>query len=137
MSRAIAVVLACLAAGCARPREYAAPAPEGALQCALREAEELGYVRMSGEPGEDFVRVSQRVDPPPSLDLAERPPLPGLDATRPVAQDEPIHNELLLREADGMLRIEVLHAREGDESPDRDGSEADGHAQIILTTCSG
>ncbi len=137
MSRAIAVVLAFLAAGCARPREYAAPAPEGALQCALQEAEELGYVRMSGEPGEDFVRGSQRVDPPPSLDLAERPPPPGPEDIRPVPRDEPVHNELLLRAADGMLRIEVLQTREGDEELARDGSEADGHAQIILTTCSG
>ncbi len=139
MSRAVAAGLALLLAACGTPREYAAPAPAGALDCALREVEELGYERMSGEPGEAYVRVSQRVDPPPGIRLEERPPPPGPDDVRPVVETAAIYNQLMLREDDGMLRIEVLHNAESGPAPEREveiGADADAHAQIILAACS-
>lgn len=140
MWRVPAAALALLLAGCGGPREYAAPAPAGALRCALEEAEELGYERMSGEPAEAYVRVSQRADPPPGLRLEERPPPAGPEDVRPVAQEAPIYNQLLLREEDGMLRIGVLHTDASGEALDGNaglGSDAEGHAQMILAACSG
>lgn len=131
MWRATAASLVLLLAACGGPREYSAPAPAGALQCALEEAEELGYERMSGEPDEAYVRVGQRVDPPLAVRPTQPPPPAGPDGARPAAGDAPDSNQLLLREEGGMLRIEVLHA----DGHAGIGSDADGHAQMILAAC--
>ena len=48
MRRWIAPVVVLVAAGCRGPEQYSAPAPAGAVTCALREAEAMGYRRLEG-----------------------------------------------------------------------------------------
>ena len=134
MSRVAAVGLVLLLAACGRTREYVAPAPAGALDCALREAREMGYSRMEGANAENFVRVSQRVELPQEHRPEGRDPLPGPDAVRPVHRDQPMYNELILREERGQLRIQVVGQVRG-TAPVPADRDAEGHAQRILAAC--
>lgn len=130
MAKMLAVCLALLLAACGRTREYVGPAPAGALDCALREAREMGYSRKEGANAENYVRVSQQVEVPQELRPEGRDPLPGPDAVRPVHRDPAMPNELILREGGGQLRIQVVSRL------DRGGGgEAEGHAQRILAAC--
>lgn len=129
----IALVLA--TGGCARPRVYSAPAPAGALDCALREALDLGYQRMTGEPQEGYIRVAQRIEPSQLARRREADPLPGSDRVLPDASDAPVENQLAFQERRGQLRIQVVSVTRAGEAvaPQHD---AEAHAQIILATCS-
>jgi hypothetical protein len=135
MSRTPAVCLILLLGACRGPEEYSAPAPAGALDCALREAREMGYSRMTGEPEEDYVRVSQRTDLPLEIRPEGRDPLPGPEAVRPAHNEEPMFNELMLREDGGRLRIQIVGRLEGGEVIEA-GRDAESHAQRILAACS-
>lgn len=127
--------LALAVAGCARERGYSAPAPPGALDCAVSRAEELGYQRMAGGAEEGFVRMSQRLEP-----VAPEPPdgpdaLSGPDRAGPDRPEAPVENQLVLSHAEGRLSVQVVDVEDGAaEVPGR--SDAITHAQIILTACS-
>lgn len=122
-----------LLAACSRPPSYAAPAPAGAVECALREAIDLGYRRMEGGADEGFARVSQRPDPPPGEGTASVDPPPGT-GRRLEEEDRPAENQLIFREQGGRLHIEVVSFAEGRvvETP---MPTADAHARRILATC--
>jgi hypothetical protein len=123
-----------LLAGCGRTGELSAPAPAGALQCAVEAAEQMGYERITGGAARGAIRVSQRLEPAPAQ-AADPQDLLGLDEIRPVVRNPQVENQLVLREAGGRLRIEVLGVnREGREI--RGGADADDHARIILVQCS-
>lgn len=134
MSRGLVVCVVLLLGACRGPREYAAPAPAGALDCALREARDLGYTRMEGAGADDYARVSQRVELPAEIRPERRDPLPGVDAVRPRPTDEPMYSELILREDGGRLRIQVVPLTRGAETVEA-GRTADGDAQRILSAC--
>ena len=130
MDRIVAVGLALLLAACGRTREFAGPAPAGALDCALREAQGMGYSRKEGANASDYVRVSQQVELPQEMRPEGRDPLPGPDAVRPVTSEREMPNELIVREVRGQLRIQVVGRLDGDG-----GTEAESHAQRILAAC--
>ncbi|HET7322399.1 MAG TPA: hypothetical protein VFI96_07905, partial [Longimicrobiaceae bacterium] len=85
MPRLTPLALILLAAGCAGPPEYSAPAPANALDCAVREAEHLGYTRMAGGEKEGFVRVEIRMPPAPAEDARTAPPPHATAAAPPPA----------------------------------------------------
>lgn len=122
-----------LIAACSRPAEYVGPAPAGAVECALREAIDLGYRRMEGGGDEAVVRVSQRPDPAPGAGGVDRDPAPGTlrRAGEEVRAEE---NQLIFREDRGRLHIQVVSYAEG--SPTRTPMpSADAHARRIFATC--
>jgi hypothetical protein len=123
-----------LLAACNQPAQYTAPAPAGAVECALREALDLGYRRMEGGADDPVVRVSQRPDDPPGTGgaSAEPPPVTG---QRPEEEPRPEENQLIFREEGGRLHIQVVSLAEG--SPTQTPMPAaDAHARRILATCS-
>lgn len=134
MPRILAVVLLLSIAGCGRPREYTALAPAGALECALREARELGYRPAEGEREAGYVRVTQRVDPLLPPRVQEGAPRPGPEVVPKPPREVPMYNELMLREDGERLRIRVVEPVEGMDRTS--GNSAESHAEIILAACS-
>ena len=123
-----------LMAACTQPPQYVAPAPAGAVECALREAIDLGYRRMEGAADDPVVRVSQRPDDPPGAGGASLDPPPGT-GRRLEEEARPEENQLIFREEGGRLHIQVVSLAEG--SPTRTPMPAaDAHARRILATCS-
>jgi hypothetical protein len=121
-----------IALACNRPPAYVGPAPAGALDCALREAIDLGYRRMEGRPGDSFARVSQRPDPA-AEGAAEVNPRPGA-GTRLDQEARPMENQLIFREEGGRLRVEVVSLAAG-RAEDSTVPTADAHARRIFATC--
>jgi hypothetical protein len=134
-TRFLVLLLAAGAAGCARPVEYAAPAPAGALTCAVEQAQQLGYERVTGRAERQAIRVSQRIEPPPAT-AADPQDLIGPDEIRPVLRNPPHENQLLLRHDRGQLRIEVVSVDERGAEVEA-GRDAVEHAQMILVRCTG
>ena len=131
-----AVILPALVAGCSRPPQYVALAPEGAVECALEQAIDLGYRRMAGGSAESVVRVSQRPDPRPGEGTAEPGPAARIgERLQPLDEDRAEENQLLFRHERGRLHIQVVSLAEG--SPTRaTAPAADAHARQILAACS-
>lgn len=127
------------AGGCARPRELSAPAPAGALECAYREAQSLGYRKLAGEPQESYYRISQHRDPTPAREAGtpERPRAPDLvdQAVRPEVRTQGLDNEMILRERDGRLVIQVVTIDRGDRGQ-APAQSAEAHARMFLAACS-
>lgn len=128
-------IILILAACGGRTREYAGPAPAGAMECAIREAEKLGYRRMEGSSEDQVVRVSQRLDRTPADELAPPDRRPGRDQGEPLAADRPTENQLRLREGRGRLRVQVLSVVESSLRTGVAASTADDHARIIVARC--
>lgn len=127
---------ALLAVGCSKPPQYVAPAPEGAVECALEEALSLGYRRMEGRPDDRVVRVSQRPEERPGVGTPEGAPARRIGA-RPdaVATEREEENQLLFRHERGRLHVQVVSVAR--ESPTTDPAPtADAHARRILAACS-
>lgn len=128
-----AVAIGLVVGACGRSGELSAPAPAGALQCALDEAEQMGYERITGRAARGAIRLSQRLEEEPA-EQADPQDLLGLDEIRPVLQNRPVENQLLVREADGRLWIDVLGVNsEGREI--RGGADAEDHARMLLVQC--
>lgn len=129
-----AVVIALALGACGRTGELSVAAPAGSLQCALEEAEQMGYERITGRAERGAARVAQRLEEEPA-EVADPQDLLGLDEIRPELRNRPIENQLLIREEGGRLRIAVLGVnREGREI--RGGADAEDHARMILVQCS-
>lgn len=133
MKRASPLLLVALVAACKPVPYYAAPAPAGAVDCAARAAEDLGYVRIS-TADEPAVRLRQPANTPRE-GQQQLDPVTGrpVDVVRD-AQHIPQENELRIRESRGLLRIEILSHGEGKRLRE-EGSNAVDHAQIILARC--
>jgi hypothetical protein len=132
MTRLTPLLLLPLIAACNRPPEYVGPAPAGAMDCALREALDLGYRRMEGGSDERLVRVSQRPDPVPGQGAVEPPLRPGQRLEQD--QERPEENQLIFREEGGRLHIQVVSQAE--ENPTTVAMPAaDAHARRILAAC--
>lgn len=132
----LALVALLPAAACARPQQYTAVAPASSLECALREAQQIGYARMAGEPAERAIRVAQRIEPPPAQQRDPRDPMLGEDRVRPTQEDPPTENQLLLRHDGRRLRVQIVSAVERSLRV-QPTSGADDHAQMIIARCAG
>jgi hypothetical protein len=121
-------------AGCAGPSRFSAPAPQGALDCALREAKKLGYQPVEGTVENGMVLVGIRVAPRPVVSVRTRPGTEGEIATTDFSQI-PWDGQLRLREGDGLLRIEVIAERDLNGQPEGTATTADDGRQI-LALCS-
>lgn len=134
MTRAIgSSVLLLFATACRGPAQYVAPAPAGAIDCALREAEDLGYRRMEGGGDQSILRVSQRPDPPPGEGGVDPDPAPGT-GQRLEDESRPGENQLVFREEGGRLHIQVVSQAEGGPTTTAMPT-ADAHARRILAAC--
>lgn len=122
-----------LAAGCGGLPSYSAPAPAGALRCAVGEAEELGYRRLEGDAEAGAVRMGKAIPPPPGRDPLE--PERELGETVLTDYEEiPLQSQIRVSHAEGRLRVEVLSEREPDPATRRTG-DASADAQRILASC--
>ena len=121
-------------AACAGPQRFSAPAPDGALACALREAQHLGYQQVEGKVEDGMVLVGRRIAPRPEIAIRDRPGEEGKVATTDYSQI-PWDGQLRLRQGDGRLRIEVISDRNLNGQPPGTGTTADDGRQI-LALCS-
>lgn len=135
MQRFISLLtLPLMMAACSRPPQYIAPAPEGALECAVSHALDMGYRRMEGEAEAGVVRVSQRVDPLTQLPaVAEPTPATG-ERLEPEEDQRKDENHLIFRQEGGRLHIQIVSIAE-DRPTKMPAPAADEHARRILAAC--
>jgi hypothetical protein len=121
-------------AACAGPQRFSAPAPDGALDCALRQAQQLGYQAVEGSVEDGMVLVGRRVAPRPETAADERPGQEGKIVTTNYSQI-PWDGQLRLRQGGGQLRIEVISDRNLSGQPPGTATTADDGRQL-LALCS-
>lgn len=132
MKRWMAPIVVLGLAGCRGPEQYSAPAPAGALACAVREAERIGYRRLEGGEERGAVRIGRYIAPPPAREPTD--PAVRLSDRQGPRVAEPFESQLRVSERDGMLRIAILtERRTGGEAPDPGGPAGD--ARQILVRC--
>ena len=130
----IAPVVVLVAAGCRGPEQYAAPAPAGAAECAVREAEQMGYRRLEGNEARGAVRLGRYIAPPPGREPTD-PEVRLSDRQGPRLSEGPFESQLRVWERDGMLRIAILsRPRSEGGAPDPGGPAGD--ARQLLVRCS-
>lgn len=114
-------------------RVYSSPAPEGALDCALGKATEMGFYPLDGGTGDGFVKMARSVDykvADAGKEAAARIMSFGLAGNNRTEMDH-----LTLTGAGGRLQVQILGVKEdGTGSPSKQG---DADAQAILDSCSG
>lgn len=133
MKRWIAPIVVLGIAGCRGPEQYSAPAPAGAVECALREAEQMGYRRLEGGEDRGAVRIGRYIAPPPAREPTD-PAVRLSDRQGPRLSDGPFESQLRVSERDGNLRIAILsEARSQGAAPDPGGPAGD--ARQILARC--
>jgi hypothetical protein len=132
--RFLPLVLALALAGCGgSARMYSAPAPEGALSCALDQATALGYSPTEGGTAGGFVRVERKLNQTAGSVASEA-------ATRYMTLGFKGHNRteydrLTFTQAGANLRISASGVKEsGDATSPTDSGRA--HAEEILMACS-
>jgi hypothetical protein len=134
--RYVVIPLALGLGACAGPQRYSGPAPANAVDCAVREAQKLGYQKMAGEEEEGVVRVGIHIPPRPVTEVREmdsrRSDQPS--ATGPEVADTPMDAQLRFRYAGGRLSIEVISDSQQKAPPEFRQSVID-HAQQILALC--
>ena len=121
-------------AACAGPQRFSAPAPAGALDCALRQAQHLGYQTVEGRVEDGMVLVGRRIAPRPELSVGNQPGQEGKIATTDYSRI-PWDGQLRLRQGDGQLRIEVISERNLNGQPSGTATTADDGRQL-LALCS-
>jgi hypothetical protein len=121
-------------AACAGPQRFSAPAPDGALDCAFREAQHLGYQAVEGSVEDGMVLVGRRIAPRPEIAVRDRPGEEGKVVTTDYSQI-PWDGQLRLRQGDGRLRIEVISERNLNGQPPGTVTTADDGRQL-LALCS-
>jgi hypothetical protein len=122
-----------LLAACGGLPSYSVPAPEGALDCAVEEAAELGYRKLEGEVEAGVVRMGKYIPPPPGRDLSEPDEELG-DVVLTDFEDIPLQSQIRLSYSGGELRVQVLSEREPDLATRRTG-DASEDAQRVLASC--
>lgn len=123
-------------AGCRGPRTFSAPAPANALECALREAQEIGYVRLEGQAESGVVRIGKRTAPPPGREVTD-PEVRLSDITGPRLRTGEFESMLRVSMRRGQLRIAVLSLPDPEGAAGAPGVDSPtGDAQEILVQCS-
>ena len=121
-------------AGCASPLlQFSAPAAAGALDCAIREAEEMGYRRLEGEMEQGAVRLGRFIPPPPAREPTD-PAVRLSDRQGARAVEGPFETQIRVSERRGQLRVAVLTAPDSDAAQRDPGGPA-GDARMILAEC--
>lgn len=120
-------------AACRGPQTFSAPAPAGAVECAVREAEENGYRRITGQAETGVVRMGRFIPDRPGREPIG-PDVRVGDRTDPRLREGDFEAQLRISHRRGRLRVAVI--------PDPDGATrgpgADdpvGDAQEILAEC--
>jgi hypothetical protein len=121
-------------AACAGPQRFSAPAPDGALECALREAQHLGYQTVEGRVQDGMVLVGRGIAPRPTSTTRNQPGQEGKVVTTDYSRI-PWDGQLRLRQGDGLLRIEVISERDLSGQPPGTATTADDGRQL-LALCS-
>jgi hypothetical protein len=135
--RYVVIPLALGLGACAGPQRYSGPAPANAVDCAVREAQKLGYQKMAGEAEEGEVRVGIHIPPRPVTEVREMDSHRSSDqpsATGPEVADTPMDAQLGFRYAGGRLSIEVISDTQEKAPPGFRQTVLD-HAQQILALC--
>jgi hypothetical protein len=135
--RYVVISLALGLSACAGPQRFSGPAPANAIDCAVREAQKLGYQRMAGETEEGAVRVGLHIPPRPVVETREMDSRKSSDqpsASGPEVADTPMDAQLRFRYAGGRLSIEVI-SDSNEKTPPGMEQTVTGHAQQILALC--
>ena len=137
MKRWIASIVAAGLAGCASPlQQFAAPAPAGSIDCALREAQEIGYRRLEGDSDAGVVRLGRHIPPPPAREPTD-PAVRLSDRQGPRTPEQgQFETQIRIWERAGQLRIAVLATSDSDAA-ERDPGGPAGDARQILAQCAG
>jgi hypothetical protein len=122
-----------LAVGCGRTQEFSAPAPAGALACAVREAERIGYERLEGTAEAGVVRLGRHVPPPPGTE-----PIPPEFQLRDVPGTHLVEgrfeSQIRVLERRGRLHVQVVAERpRADADPETVDAARD--ARQIVALC--
>ena len=135
MRSTIPLLILFLAVGCSRPPpQYVAPAPDDAVECALRQALELGYQRVEGGADEGMVRVAQAANLSRELG-PEAEPTPATGERLEVEENALTYeNQLIFRREDGRLHIQIVSLAD-DQPVAMPMPQADTHARLILAQC--
>lgn len=120
--------------GCGRPPVVSAPAPEGALACAVAHSEAAGYQVVEGSVERGTVRLIRDIEPAAEVSRGEPPPA-DIGATllnRPA--DSPSQEQLLLRYSRGQLEATAV-AMSGRSANEDSGVSSREQAVMILNVC--
>lgn len=128
------LALVVLLSACGRPAQLSGPAPAGALSCALAHGEAAGYQVVAGNVESDFIRLVQRIPPPPADAATARPPPDLGDVVIADPGPDLVENELLIEESRGRINITVLGIGETG-TPMAAASTAEEQARTILALC--
>lgn len=121
-------------AACAPQREFSAPAPAGALRCAVEEAEARGYFVQEGGVETGSVRLGQ-IPPGTPERGPEETAEPELGEVATTDYSEiPIESQLRVWEADGRLHVEILSRRPQTVVAEI-GGDVEDHARNLLLLC--
>lgn len=123
-----------LLAACRGPQRFSAPAPDGALECALREAQKRDYQIAEGRVEDGAVLVGIRIAPRPIISIRDQPGVEGEVVTTDYARI-PWDGQLRLRQGRGRLAVEVISERNLKSQPAGTATTADDGRQI-LALCS-
>ena len=132
MKRWMAPMVVLGVVACRGPEQYSAPAPVGALACAVREAEQMGYRRLEGGEERGSVRIGRYIAPPPGREPTD--PAVRLSDRQGPRLAEPFESQLRVSERDGQLRIAILTEQRTPRGTSDPGGPA-GDARQILVRC--
>lgn len=128
-------------AGCAGQQQFSSPAPASSLECAIGEAEEMGYRRLSSSRRMG-VRLGKYVPDDPAREQRDRMSPTGTD--RDLGNDVlrgddggPLESQFRVWHDRGQLRFEILSEREGPSVETQVTGDASEDAQKILALCGG
>ena len=128
------LALLLFSSACGRPAQLSGPAPAGALSCARAHGEAAGYEVVAGSVENDFLRLVQRIPPPPAEGATAEPPPDLGDVVIADPGPDLIENELLIEQARGRINITVLGISETG-IPMGAASSAEEQARTILALC--
>jgi hypothetical protein len=135
--RHVVIPLALGLGACAGPQRFSGPAPANAVDCAVREAQRLGYQKMAGETEEGAVRVGLHIPKAPVTETRRMDPNKASDQpseTGPEVADTPMDAQLRFLYAGGRLTIQVISGTEKTAPPGMQQTVTS-HAQQILALC--
>jgi hypothetical protein len=120
-------------AGCASPgKSYVAPAPEGALGCALRTTAGLGYIPIAGGVGDGYIKVARKIEYRAS-DAAQEVGMRVMTlGMKGVNRTE--YDHLTVTGAGETLRITAIGVGENGKATDP-RPMTEGHVQAIISAC--
>lgn len=121
------------AAGCAsNPVAFSAPAPAGALECALRQAAQLGYQPTAGGVSSGYINFSAPIGNTGGAiakETATRVMTLGMKGS-----NRPIRNEMTVTSGAGILRVQPFTLYENEKRGDVSAT-ARADSEGILAAC--